>query len=136
MLLRSQQKELGEVKEMLKALMQFSLSQQQNSMRASEEAETDRDDAKVQMQLLQKSTTSHISKAVKEMQKSCSIFSCVWCWNFEEVSSNHLLANYYEENLSFEFSRVFVCLLFLASYPLPLRPVGVFLRKTKDQPKT
>ena len=128
MLLRSQQKELGEVKEMLKALMQFSLSQQQNSMRASEEAETDRDDAKVQMQLLQKSTTSHISKAVKEMQKSCSIFSCVWCWNFEEVFSNHLL--------SFEFSRVFVCLLFLASYPLPLRPVGVFLRKTKDQPKT
>lgn len=74
--INSQQKELKEIKDSLKqmAIKQVSESSYAASV-SQEQLENDRDDLKVYMQLLQKSATSQFTKASKEFQKLCSIFS-------------------------------------------------------------
>ena len=74
--INSQQKELKEIKDSLKqmAIKQVSESSYAASV-SQEQLENDRDDLKVYMQLLRKSATSQFTKASKEFQKLCSIFS-------------------------------------------------------------
>ena len=93
----AQQKELSEIKDLVKTL----ISQQQHTpitspssgaakvnSPSSHESESI-EDIKVHMQLLQKSAASQFSKASKEFSKQCSIlfkFFCVNCRQLFEMS--------------------------------------------------
>ena len=66
------------MKDMLKILVK---KQVDFSASKHEQIENERDELKVHMQLLQKSATSQFSKANKEFNKLCCIFSNL-CINF------------------------------------------------------
>jgi len=70
--INNQQEELHEIKDMLKVLTSRPSTDSSSTRVSNEQLESDRDDLKVYMQLLQKSAQSQFSKANKEFNKLCN----------------------------------------------------------------